>query len=61
MPVIRMDLKQKLTEVQAERLGAEAVDVVHAAIGSAKAHTNVIIRHGAGTLVVEAGGVHDAK
>jgi phenylpyruvate tautomerase PptA (4-oxalocrotonate tautomerase family) len=61
MPLIQMDLRQELTDDQLARLGAEVVDVVHAAIGSARAHINVIIRHGAGTHMIEAGGVREVK
>ena len=59
MPIIQMDLKSALTDEQAESLGEEAVEVVHASIGSAKAHINVIIRHATGTRIIEAGGVHE--
>lgn len=61
MPIIQMDIKQSLTDDQAQRLGAEAVDVVHEAIGSAKAHINVVIRHGSGTKIVEAGGAYEVE
>lgn len=61
MPFIQMDLTHKLTDERVESLGAEAVDVVHAAIGSARAHINVVIRHGNGTRIIEAGGVHDVE
>lgn len=57
MPLIQLELKQELTEEQVTRLGAQAVDVVHDAIGSARAHINVIIRHRAGTRIIEAGRV----
>ena len=60
MPLIQMELKQHLTADQVETLGAKAVDVVHAAIGSSKAHINVVIRHAGGTRVIEAGGVHES-
>ncbi|MGW3484002.1 hypothetical protein [Rhodococcus indonesiensis] len=60
MPIISMDLKHALTDEQAHSLGADAVEAVHAAIGSATAHINVIIRHAAGTRIIESGGVHEA-
>lgn len=58
MPIIQMDLKGPLTDDEAADLGAEVVEVVHAAIGSAKAHINVVIRHAGGSKIVEASGVH---
>lgn len=59
MPIIQLELKTALNDGEAAALGEEVVQVVHAAIGSAVPHINVIIRHGAGTRIVEAGGVHD--
>lgn len=59
MPIIQMDLKPALTDEEANALGAEVVEVVHGAIGSARAHINVVIRHAAGTRIIEAGGVHE--
>jgi phenylpyruvate tautomerase PptA (4-oxalocrotonate tautomerase family) len=60
VPIIQMDLKHQLTEEQAQAIAAEAVEVVHAAIGSAKAHINVVVRTPGGTRLLEAGGVHEA-
>lgn len=59
MPIIQLELKQALTTEQEDRLSEEAVQIVHESIGSAKAHINVVIRHNAGTRIVEAGDVHE--
>ncbi|NGX07533.1 hypothetical protein [Mycobacteroides franklinii] len=54
MPIIQMYLESWLTDDKAADLGAEVVEVVHSAIGSAKAHINVVVRHAGGSKFVEA-------
>lgn len=59
MPIIQLELKSALTDAEAEALGLETLEVVHASIGSAKAHINIIIRHAGGRRIIEAGGIHE--
>jgi 4-oxalocrotonate tautomerase family enzyme len=55
MPFIQVDITQGLTDVQLARLREEIVDVVHEAIGSARAHINVAIHELPTERLVEAG------
>lgn len=55
MPFIQVDVRSGLTADQRAELGVRIVDVVHAAIGSARAHINVAIRELEPGALVESG------
>jgi phenylpyruvate tautomerase PptA (4-oxalocrotonate tautomerase family) len=56
MPYIQVDVREGLSSEQVAELGARIVDIVHDAIGSARAHINVAIRQVPVAGLVEAGG-----
>ncbi|MFD0441153.1 tautomerase family protein [Streptomyces chartreusis] len=55
MPYIQVDVRSGLSQEQRLALSARIVDVVHDAIGSARAHINVAIRELEPGALVEAG------
>jgi phenylpyruvate tautomerase PptA (4-oxalocrotonate tautomerase family) len=57
MPYIQVDTRTELTAEQRALLGKQIVEVVHAAIGSSRAHINVAIRQAESGGIVEAGEV----
>jgi phenylpyruvate tautomerase PptA (4-oxalocrotonate tautomerase family) len=57
MPFIQVDITEGLSEAQFATLREQIVEVVHEAIGSARAHINVAIRELPAGRIVEAGGV----
>jgi phenylpyruvate tautomerase PptA (4-oxalocrotonate tautomerase family) len=57
MPYIQVDTRTELTAAQRALLGERIVEVVHAAIGSSRAHINVAIRQAEPAGIVEAGEV----
>lgn len=57
MPYIQVDTRTELSPEQRALLGKQIVEVVHAAIGSARAHINVAIRQAESGGIVEAGEV----
>lgn len=61
MPFIQVDIAQKLTPDQVARMSEEIVDIVHEAIGSARAHINVAIRQLPSENLVEAGKINCAR
>jgi len=56
MPYIQVDIHEGLSPDQVAELGARVVDIVHDAIGSARAHINVAIRQLPASGLIEAGG-----
>jgi phenylpyruvate tautomerase PptA (4-oxalocrotonate tautomerase family) len=61
MPYIQVDIRAGLSPEQRERLSNRIVDVVHDAIGSARAHINVAIREIEAGGLVESGEVAGAE
>lgn len=59
MPFIQVDVRSGLTAEQREALSTRIVDVVHEAIGSARAHINVAIRELEPGALVESGEIAD--
>jgi phenylpyruvate tautomerase PptA (4-oxalocrotonate tautomerase family) len=57
VPYIQVDTATPLTPEQRALLGKQIVEVVHAAIGSSRAHINVAIRQAESGGLVEAGEV----
>ncbi len=57
MPYIQVDVRAGLTPEQRELLSSRIVDIVHDAIGSARAHINVAIREVQPGALVEGGRV----
>lgn len=55
MPFIQVDIRSGLSVEQREALSARIVEVVHEAIGSARAHINVAIRELEPGALVESG------
>jgi phenylpyruvate tautomerase PptA (4-oxalocrotonate tautomerase family) len=61
MPYIQVDVREGLSSEQVAELAARVVDIVHDAIGSARAHINVAIRQLPAAGLVEAGGTLGAE
>jgi phenylpyruvate tautomerase PptA (4-oxalocrotonate tautomerase family) len=61
MPFIQVDIRAGLSPAQREALSIRIVDVVHEAIGSARAHINVAIREVEPGGLVESGRVVSAE
>ena len=57
MPFIQVDIRSGLSADQREALAERIVEVVHDAIGSARAHVNVAIREVEPGALVESGQV----
>lgn len=55
MPFIQVDIAEGLTRPQLAEMRERIVEVVHDAIGSARAHVNVAIRELPADRIVEAG------
>jgi phenylpyruvate tautomerase PptA (4-oxalocrotonate tautomerase family) len=61
MPYIQVDVRAGLSPAQRVELGRRIVDVVHDAIGSARAHINVAIREVDPDCLIEHGDLAGAK
>ena len=61
MPFIQVDITEGLSAAQLVTLREQIVEVVHDAIGSARAHINVAIRELPAGRIIEAGHVKDAE
>lgn len=61
MPYIQVDVRAGLSPERRVELGRRIVDVVHDAIGSARAHINVAIREVHPDGLIEAGELAAAK
>ena len=55
MPFIQVDITEGLTHDQLAQMRQQIVEVVHDAIGSARAHINVAIHEVPAERIVEAG------
>jgi phenylpyruvate tautomerase PptA (4-oxalocrotonate tautomerase family) len=55
MPFIQVDITEGMSDAQLATLREQIVEVVHASIGSSRAHINVAIRCLPATQIVEAG------
>jgi phenylpyruvate tautomerase PptA (4-oxalocrotonate tautomerase family) len=61
MQFIQVDIATELSSGQLAKMREEIVEIVHEAIGSARAHINVAIREIPRDRLVEAGRTHDAQ
>lgn len=61
MPFIQVDITEGLSAAQFATLREQIVEVVHDAIGSARAHINVAIRELPAGRIIEAGNVKDPE
>lgn len=61
MPLIQVAVTEGLDEDQLARMREQIVEIVHDAIGSARAHINVLIHELPAGRIVEAGQVATAR